>query len=234
MADTEKNIVELIGDFYQAHLNSDEEAKTAYVVKIEELVNKNFVDSKAIMNYYNDVFSGRTGFNARMNISDYPKESIIRELFQNAFGCHYAGGDIKIVVDFQEGNQVTISYNEKGFSMEDILYYLSFGMNNGDLSREGRFGIGAKSVFLNVQALSIRSNGFNFKILNNDGNLKVDSLSLNSPVFEGTRITLQLDETEFARIKDNFLTITEKKGDYINMLEHVSYTHQTLPTTPYV
>lgn len=219
MADTEKNIVELIGDFYQAHLNSDEEAKTAYVVKIEELVRKNFVDSKAIMNYYNDVFSGRTGFNARMNISDYPKESIIRELFQNAFGCHYSGGDIKIVVDFQGGNLVTISYNETGFSMEDILYYLSFGMNNGDLSREGRFGIGAKSVFLNVQALSIRSNSFNFKILNNNGNLKVESLSLNSPVFEGTRITLQLDETEYSRIKDNFLTITEKKGDYINMVE---------------
>lgn len=219
MADTEKNIVGLIGDFYQAHLNSDEEAKTAYVVKIEEMVNRNFIDSKSVIKYFNDVFSGRTGFNARMNISDYPKESIIRELFQNAFGCRYADGDVKIVVDFQEDNLLTISYNEVGFSMEDILYYLSFGMNNGDLSREGRFGIGAKSVFLNVQALSIRSNSFNFKIINNDGNLMVESLSLNSPVFEGTRITLQLDETEYSRIKENFLTLTEKKGDYINMVE---------------
>lgn len=219
MADTEKNIVELIGDFYQAHLNADEEAKTAYLVKIEELVNKNFIDNKALINYYNDVFSGRTGFNARMNISDYPKESIIRELFQNALGCRYLDGEIKIVVDFAQDNVVTISYNEVGFSMEDILYYLSFGMNNGDQSREGRFGIGAKSVFLNVQSLSIRSNGFSFKIVNNDLNLKVESLNLKSPVFEGTKITLQLDETEYNRIKDNFLTITEKKGDYINMVE---------------
>lgn len=219
MADTEKNIVQLIGDFYQAHLNADEEAKTAYLVKIEELVSKNFIDSKAVINYYNDVFSGRTGFNARMNISDYPKESIIRELFQNALGCRYVDGDIKIVVDFGENNLVTISYNEAGFSMEDILYYLSFGMNNGDQSREGRFGIGAKSVFLNVEALSIRSNSFSFKIVNSGGNLRVESLSLNSPVFEGTKITLQLDGSEYERIRENFVTLTEKKGDYLNMVE---------------
>lgn len=219
MSATDRNAVQLIGDFYQAHLNNNEEEKTACLVKIEELVRKNFVDSKEIIDYYNDVFSGRTGFNARMNISDYPKESIIRELFQNAFGCRYIDGNIKIVVDFQEGNLVTISYNEVGFSMEDILYYLSFGMNNGDQSREGRFGIGAKSVFLNVQSLAVRSNGFNFKINNENGSLKVVSLNLNSPVFKGTKITLQLDDSEYARVLDNFLTITEKKGDYINMVE---------------
>lgn len=219
MAEREKNAVELIGDFYQAHLNGDKEGKTSCLVKIEEMVRKNYVNNKAVADYYNDVFSGRTGFNAKLNISDYPKESIIRELFQNALGCRYESGDIKIVVDFQENDVVSISYNEIGFSMEDVLYYLSFGMNNGDEGREGRFGIGAKSVFLNVKALTLRSNTFSFRVQNNDQVLRIEELNLNSKEFKGTKINLELDHSEYQRIMDNFLTLTEKKGDYINMVE---------------
>lgn len=219
MAEREKNVVELIGDFYQAHLNGEKESKTACLVKIEEMVRKNYVNNKAIADYYNDVFSGRTGFNAKMNISDYPKESIIRELFQNTLGCRYESGDIKIVVDFQDNDVVSISYNEVGFSMEDILYYLSFGMNNGDEGREGRFGIGAKSVFLNVKSLALRSNTFSFKVRNNEQVLKIEDLNLNNKEFKGTKISLELEHSEYERILDNFLTLTEKKGDYINMVE---------------
>lgn len=215
----EKNIIELVGDFYQAHMNNEEEARTAALVKIEEQVNKGYAEGHALADYFNDILSGRTGYNATLSISDYPKESIIRELFQNALGCHYKDGDIKIVVDFLQGNKVTISYNEVGFSMEDILYYLSFGMNSGDTSREGRFGIGAKSVFLNVNALSVRSNSFSFKIKNENQKLHIESLDLKSEAFNGTKITLDLSSEEYGRILDNFLTITEKKGDYINMVE---------------
>ncbi|MBD5115668.1 MAG: hypothetical protein HDT46_10830 [Ruminococcaceae bacterium] len=214
-----KSVFDLIGDFYQAHLNGNAEAKNAALVKIEEDVTKNRTADSAFADYYNDVFSGRTGFNAKLSLSDYPKESIIRELFQNTLGCRYLTGDIKIVVDFQENDVVTISYNEVGFSMEDILYYLGFGMNNGDETREGRFGIGAKSVFLNVLSLSIRSNTFSFKIRNDDGKLTVESINLNTAPFKGTKVILELDHGEYERIKDNFLTITEKKGDYLNMVE---------------
>lgn len=219
MLEREKNVVDLIGDFYQAHLNADREAKNSCLVRIEELVRKNYVNNKAVADYYNDVFSGRTGFNAKMNISDYPKESIIRELFQNALGCRYNSGEIKIVVDFQENGIVSISYNEIGFSMEDLLYYLSFGMNDGDGTREGRFGIGAKSVFLNVNSLTLRSNTFGFTVKNAEHSLRIEDLNLNQKEFKGTKITLQLDQSEYDRILDNFLTITEKKGDYINMVE---------------
>ncbi len=219
MAEKEKNAVELIGDFYQAHINGDTETKTSCLVKIEELVRKNYINNAAVVDYYNDVFSGRTGFNAKMNISDYPKESIIRELFQNALGCRYESGDIKIVVDFQQEDIVTISYNEVGFSMEDILYYLSFGMNNGDDAREGRFGIGAKSVFLNVRSLALRSNTFSFKVNNDDGVLRIEDLNFNNKAFNGTKISLHLDNSEYQRIYENFTTLTEKKGDYINMVE---------------
>lgn len=215
----EKDLIVLVGDFYQAHMNGDEEARTSALVKIEELVNKGHAEGPAFADYFNDILSGRTGYNATLSISDYPKESIIRELFQNALGCHYKDGDIKIVVDFLQGNKVTISYNEVGFSMEDILYYLSFGMNSGDTAREGRFGIGAKSVFLNVNALSIRSNTFSFKITNDNQKLHIENLKLKGEPFNGTKVTLDLSSEEYSRIMDNFMTLTEKKGDYINMVE---------------
>ncbi len=214
-----KSVFELIGDFYQAHLEGNIEAKNAALVQIEENIFKKKTADNDFADYYNDVFSGRTGFNAKLSLTDYPKESIIRELFQNALGCRYLTGDIKILVDFRENDIVTISYNEVGFSVEDILYYLGFGMNNGDESREGRFGIGAKSVFFNVLSLSVCSNTFRFKIRNDGGKLFVESICLNAEPFNGTRVILELDHGEYEKIKDNFLTITEKKGDYLNMVE---------------
>ena len=219
MTNPEKSVFDLIGDFYQAHLNGNIEAKNAALVQIEEDVTKKESADNDFADYYNDIFSGRTGFNAKLSLVDYPKESIIRELFQNALGCRYLSGDIKILVDFRENDILTISYNEVGFSVEDILYYLGFGMNNGDETREGRFGIGAKSVFLNVLSLSVRSNTFSFRIRNSDGRLGIEFISLNVEPFSGTRVILELEHGEYERIKDNFLTITEKKGDYLNMVE---------------
>ena len=100
MVNLGKSVFDLIGDFYQAHLNGNIEAKNAALVQIEENAAKNKTADKDFADYYNDVFTGRTGFNAKLSLADYPKESIIRELFQNALGCRYLTGDIKILADF--------------------------------------------------------------------------------------------------------------------------------------
>ena len=219
MAEREKNVVEYIGDFYQARVNGDEEGRKEALEKLEHIVYTGATDGAPFVEYYNDVLSGRSGFNAKLNIADYPKESIIRELFQNAFGCRYVTSDIKVVVDFQDDDIIIISYNEVGFSMEDILYYFSFGIGSGDETREGRFGIGAKSVFLNVEHIAVRSNNFGFKLKNDNGNISIVSFEMGGKQFRGTKITLKLSHSEYERIKDNFLTLTEKKGDYINLVE---------------
>ena len=219
MSVNQKPIAELIGDFYQAHANGDEALRSSSLEKIQNLIFTGEIDSTPFIEYYNDVFSGRTSFNTMMNIADYPKESIMRELLQNALGCQYQGDDIKIVVDFAGDDQIHMFYNEVGFSMEDILYYLSFGRNSGDQYREGRFGVGAKSVFLNVEWLSLRSNNFSFKIENNDQHLKITELNLLGKLFNGTAVKIKVSHEEYERIRDNFLTITEKKGDYINLVE---------------
>lgn len=219
MADRERTVVEYIGDFYQARINGDEPGRQEALEKLEHLVYTGATDGAPFVEYYNDVLSGRSGYNPKMNMADYPKESIIRELFQNALGCRYLSTDMKIVVDFQEDDVVIISYNEVGFSMEDILYYFSFGIGSADESREGHFGIGAKSVFLNVEYITVRSNNFGFKIRNDNGSISIVSFEMGGKQFRGTRITMKLPHEEYERIKDNFLTLTEKKGDYINLVE---------------
>lgn len=217
--DAEKTISQLLGDFYEAHTTGNEEDRRYALGLIEARIDEGKANGNELLTYYNDMLSGRSGFNAKLNISDYPKESIIRELFQNALGCRYASDDIKIVADFKENDVITVSYNEMGFSTEDILYYLGFGMNNGDTTREGRFGIGAKSVFLNVNALEVKSNSFSFRIENNGGNLSITDLETNGKVFNGTKITLYVDHDQYERILDNFITLTDKKGDYLNLVE---------------
>lgn len=216
----EKPIEELIGDFYEGHATKNDEKRETALKKIQNLIFTASIDSKPFMDYFNEIFSGRTAYNTLLSINDYPKESIIRELLQNTFGCHYATKDIKVLVDFNnEEKKISISYNEVGFTMEQILYYLSFGRNDGDATREGRFGVGAKSVFLNVESLYLHSNNFSFKIRNDNGNLKIVHLDLFGSQFKGTEITIKVNDDEFEKIRENFLTLTEKRGDYINLME---------------
>lgn len=219
MAYKEKPVKELIGDFYQAHANGDEALRKDSLAKIQNLIFTGSIDSTPFLEYYNEAFSGRTSFNTLMNIADYPKESIMRELLQNTFGCQYEGDDIKVVVDFAGNDEIHLYYNEMGFSMEDILYYLSFGRNSGDKFREGRFGVGAKSVFLNVEWLSLRSNNFSFKIENRSEHLKITELDLFGTQFKGTTIKIKVTHEEYEKIRDNFVTLTEKRGEYLNLVE---------------
>lgn len=219
MAEMDKKVTQYIGDFYQARVNGDEAGRKEALGRLGHLVYSGSADGTPFLEYYNDVLNGRSGFNAKMNISDYPKESLIRELFQNAFGCRYLTTDIKMIVDFEDDDVIVISYNEVGFTMEDILYYFGFGIGGSDETREGRFGIGAKSVFLNVEFIAVRSNNFSFKLKNESGNVTITSFEVGEKQFKGTKLTLKLSHKEYLRIKDNLLTLTEKKGDYINLVE---------------
>ncbi|MBP5606384.1 MAG: hypothetical protein J6X60_12735, partial [Ruminiclostridium sp.] len=156
-----------IGDFYSAHSEGRAKDREAALKKVQNALFTGSTDSEPLKDYFNTAFQGRTVFNTLLSINDYPKESILRELLQNTFGCSYTSKDIKVILNFStKTHQVSLSYNEVGFTMEQILYYLSFGRSEVDESktREGRFGVGAKSVFLNVEWLSLKSNNFSFKI----------------------------------------------------------------------
>ncbi len=211
-----------IGDFYLAYNEGKEDERLAALKKVQTALFTGSTDSEPLKDYFNEAFQGKTVFNTLLSINDYPKESILRELLQNTFGCSYETKDVKVIVNFSTNqHQVSLSYNEVGFSMEQILYYLSFGRGEIDKSktREGRFGVGAKSVFLNVEWLSLKSNNFSFKIRNNNGTLEIMELDLFGSQFVGTEIVFKVRGDEFHAIMDNFLTMTEKKGDYMNLME---------------
>lgn len=211
-----------IGDFYAAHSEGKADERDAALKKVQTALFTGSSDSEPLKDYFNEAFQGRTVFNTLLSINDYPKESILRELLQNTFGCSYETKDVKVMLNFNtKQHQVSLAYNEVGFTMEQILYYLSFGRSEVDESktREGRFGVGAKSVFLNVEWLSLKSNNFSFKIQNDNGNLKILDLDLFGTQFVGTEIVFKVRGEEFHSIMDNFLTLTDKKGDYMNLME---------------
>ncbi len=217
-----RELKQYIGDFYEGHAANDREKQEAALKKVQNALFTGDSDSEPLKEYFNEVFSGRTAFNTLLSINDYPKESILRELLQNTFGCHYETKDVKVLMNFSTNqHQVSLSYNEVGFTMEQILYYLSFGRGERDASgsREGRFGVGAKSVFLNVEWLSLKSNNFSFKIKNDNGNLKILELDLFGSQFKGTEIVFKVRGDEFKAIMENFLTLTDKRGDYMNLME---------------
>ncbi len=217
-----RELKQYIGDFYEGHAADDTVKRDAALKKIQTALFTGSSDSEPFRDYFNEVFSGRTAFNTMLSINDYPKESILRELFQNTFGCHYETKDIKVLMNFSTNqHQVSLSYNEVGFTMEQILYYLSFGRGERDKTgtREGRFGVGAKSVFLNVEWLALKSNNFSFKIKNDRGNLHILELDLFGSQYKGTEITFKVRGEEFAAIMDNFLSLTDKKGDYMSLME---------------
>ena len=211
-----------IGDFYVAHSEGREEDRDAALKKVQTALFTGSSDSEPLKDYFNEAFQGRTVFNTLLSINDYPKESILRELLQNTFGCSYETKDIKVMLNFNsKQHQISLAYNEVGFTMEQILYYLSFGRSEVDKSntREGRFGVGAKSVFLNVEWLSLKSNNFSFKIQNDNGNLKILELDLFGTQFVGTEIVFKVRGDEFQQMMDDFVGLTDFKGDYLNLME---------------
>ena len=75
-----EEIAGLLGDFYQAHANENREVMEQSLMKMQNLLYTGEADSTPFKDYFNSVFGGRTPYNASLSVSDYPKESIIREL----------------------------------------------------------------------------------------------------------------------------------------------------------
>jgi hypothetical protein len=215
-----KTVTELVGDFYEGHAAGDSEKMVTTLVALDELLMTGEAAHLEFIEYFNELFSGRTAYNTLLGVKEYPVESVVRELLQNAFDCDYEQEDIKIGINFKDNHTISISYNEVGFILEQFMFYLSFGRNTKNAaSSEGRFGVGAKSVFMNVEWLSMRSNNFSFCITNTDGYLKITDINLRRPIFKGTEMVIKVSAEQHRRIKDNFVSLTSRKGDYINLVE---------------
>ena len=219
MSENNEQVEKLLGDFFERHTAGDREGMNQVLQKIQTMLYSGEVDSTPFKDYFNNMYTGRSAINVAGMVNDYPRESIIRELLQNVFCCDYEENDIKVMIEFLDEGQVKLTYNETGFSLEQVFYYLSVGRNDGNKEREGRFGLGAKSVFANVDWFKMRSNNYSLRVVNDGGTLKVRELELTAPQFKHTEIVFALDEEDQKKLHHNLVTMTSEKGDYMNMVD---------------
>ncbi len=219
MSESYEAVEKLLGDFFEHHTAGDKNGMSEVLQKLQMMLYSGDVDSTPFKDYFNSMYTGRSAINVTGMMQDYPRESIIRELLQNVFGCDYEENDIKVMIEFLDEGQVKLTYNETGFSLEQVFYYLSVGRNEGIAEREGRFGLGAKSVFANVDWFKMRSNNYSLRVVNDGGTLKVRELELNGPKFNHTEIVFGLDDEGQKKLHHNLVTMTSEKGDYMNMVD---------------
>lgn len=219
MSESYETVEKLLGDFFERNTAGDKEGMKSVIDDIQQKLKSGEVDSDPFKDYFNNMYAGRGAINVNGIAKDYPRESIIRELLQNVFGCDYESPDIKVMIEFLDEGQVKLTYNETGFTLAQVFYYLSVGRNDGDKKREGRFGLGAKSVFANVDWFKMRSNDYSLRVVNDEGTLKVRELELNGQHFPHTEIVFALPENEQAALHENLTTLTSRKGVYINMVD---------------
>ena len=135
MSENNEQVEKLLGDFFERHTAGDREGMNQVLQKIQTMLYSGEVDSTPFKDYFNSMYTGRSAINVAGMVNDYPRESIIRELLQNVFGCDYEENDIKVMIEFLDEGQVKLTYNETGFSLEQVFYYLSVGRNDGKKAR---------------------------------------------------------------------------------------------------
>ncbi len=219
MSESYEAVEKLLGDFFERHTAGDKAGMSEVLQRLQMMLYSGDVDSTPFKDYFNSMYTGRSAINVTGMMNDYPRESIIRELLQNVFGCDYEENDIKVMIEFLDEGQVKLTYNETGFSLEQVFYYLSVGRNDGNKEREGRFGLGAKSVFANVDWFKMRSNNYSLRVVNDGGTLKVRELELNGPKFAHTEIVFGLDQESQQKLHHNLVSMCSEKGDYMNMVD---------------
>lgn len=97
------------------------------------------------------------------------KRRFFNELLQNADDCAYGAGVTPMFSLTYRSNYVDVTYNENGFTKDNIRAITAIGEStkklllSGDASI-GEKGVGFKSVFGVASEVEIHSNGFDFKL----------------------------------------------------------------------
>ena len=121
-----ETVEKLLGDFFEKNTAGDKDGVKAVVGEIDEKIRSGELESELFKDYFNNMYAGRGAINMAGLAKDYPRESIIRELLQNVFGCDYDEPNIKVMIEFLDEGQVKLTYNETGFKLEQVFYYLPF------------------------------------------------------------------------------------------------------------
>lgn len=103
-----------------------------------------------------------------INQAGIDKNRFLNELLQNADDCNYPEGEIPTFTLEINEDQITVSYNECGFSKQNVRAITAIGESTKKLLLDGKErsigekGVGFKSVFGVAESVEIHSNGFDF------------------------------------------------------------------------
>lgn len=120
----------------------------------------------------------KNAFGARMyksyiqiiNQAGTDKNRFLNELLQNADDCKYPEGELPEFNLKINGNTITVSYNELGFTKHNVRAITAIGESTKKLLLDGKDhsigekGVGFKSVFGVAESVEIHSNEFDFKL----------------------------------------------------------------------
>lgn len=103
-----------------------------------------------------------------INQAGMDKNRFLNELLQNADDCKYPEGEVPVFDLKINNNQITVSYNELGFTKQNVRAITAIGESTKKLLLDGKDhsigekGVGFKSVFGVAESVEIHSNGFDF------------------------------------------------------------------------
>ena len=98
------------------------------------------------------------------------KKRFLKELLQNADDCIYPDAVVPEFKLEEEESDLKISYNEQGFTQNNVRAITAIGEStknlllSGDRRSIGEKGVGFKSVFGVAESVDIHSNGFDFRL----------------------------------------------------------------------
>lgn len=239
-----KKINNLLSKLTLAKKNKQEDEIDAVNQELNEyyqiIISDTETSEEAIKKHYNEVTYDLD--NGVMGATPYLNASILREILQNIIDCDYKEPEIKIEINFDDNlKKISFKYNEKGFTISNLISFLSLDHTTKSVNSTGAFGLGAKGVILNAKCLEILSvykdqnRGHRIEldishVLNNGKKqLQIEKLNIfNDTEMPGilgeesyTKLALFLDDNIYKGIKKNLNDLQGEceKGKYITPID---------------
>lgn len=149
-----------------------------------------------------------------INQAGMDKNRFLNELLQNADDCTYKEG---VVPEFKlkiKDNKITVSYNELGFTKQNVRAITAIGESTKRLLLDGKDnsigekGVGFKSVFGVAESVEIHSNGFDFVLTDKTPTVPDKCNALEGEEFKGTTLVFHMkSDIRQALKKDKILRL---------------------------
>ncbi len=144
-----------------------------------------------------------------INQAGTDKNRFLNELLQNADDCRYPEGEISTFDLRIIGNRITVSYNELGFTKQNVRAITAIGESTkkrllGENENTiGEKGVGFKSIFGVAKSVEIHSNNFHFILNDNTPTIPNKCDTLQNEQIKGTKLIFNMKSDISRSIKED-------------------------------